>query len=139
MTKSFITSLAKCREGNMSMNRGLAQPPASHRSASEPQVTQSQTPDDDSRQNRGREGDQYPRIARAKPGRLPPKWGHHRVRGRHCVTASTTIHICSRLRYRWNSVHSGTSAELSACRPIEFRGEQGSNGLRQRLIVLRCP
>jgi hypothetical protein len=81
--------------------------PASHRFASEPQVTQSQTPDYDAGRNRGREGYQYARVARAKPRRLRPKWGHRRVGRRHCVTASTTINICSQPRYRWNSVHSG--------------------------------
>jgi hypothetical protein len=72
ITKSLITSLAKCRKGprniNMSTNHSLPQRPASHRFASEPQVTQSQTPDYDARRDRGREGHQYPRVARAKPG-----------------------------------------------------------------------
>jgi hypothetical protein len=81
--------------------------PASHRFASEPQVTQSQTPDYDARRNRGREGYQYPPVTRAKPRRLGPKWGHRRAGRRHSVTASTAINICSQLRYRWNSVHSG--------------------------------
>jgi hypothetical protein len=106
-----------------------------HRFASEPQVAQSQTPDDDARRNRGREGDQYPRVARLR--RKRPK-RDRRVGGRHGVTASTFINICPQLRYRWNSVHGGTSTELIPCRPGEFRGQPGSNGLRQRFIVLRC-
>ena len=111
ITKSLITSLAKCRKGprniNMSTNHSLPQRPASHRFASEPQVTQSQTPDYDARRDRGREGHQYPRVARAKPGRLRPKWGHRRVRGKRFATAPTTINICSQLREPWNSVHRG--------------------------------
>ncbi len=136
ITKSLITSLAKCREGpeNMSMNQRLPQHPCLSPLRLRTSITQSQTPDYDARRNGCREGCQYPHVARAKPRRLRPRWGHLRVGGRHCVAAWTTINVCSRLRYPWNSVHGGTSAKLSACRPIEFRGEPGGNGLRQRFF-----
>ena len=38
---------------------------------SEPDVTQSHAPDEDQRRKRGREGCEYSRIARAKPGSKP--------------------------------------------------------------------
>jgi len=69
---------------------------------------------------------------------MRPERDHRRVDGRHGVTGSTFINICPQLRYRWNSFHGGTSTELISCRPGEFRGEPGSDGLRRRFIVLRC-
>src|SRR5512132_4380843 len=72
----------------------------------------------------GREGDQYPRVARLR--RRRPERDHRRVGGGHCVTASTSLNICPQLRYRRNSVHGGTSTELIPCRPGEFRGERAA-------------